>query len=114
MPPRWPVDMTVLVVFYVLLAATAACLAMMGPFDAGTRVTRADLGPAWPLTIFEGTLRCEVGGAIILQHHGTEYNLTRHDQHGAYADVAGIQAEDVAGNRKDLSPLIERGMRLCS
>jgi len=105
--------LTVLAAFYLLLAVIAAYLVTMGPFDAGTTVTRAELGPAWPLTISEGTLHCEFGGEIVIQHRGTGYSLTSHDKHGAYTDAAGIQADDLARGKKDLSPLIELGKRLC-
>jgi len=102
-----------LVAFYLLLAAILTCLAIMRPFDAGIKITRAEFGPAWPLTISEGTLNCEFRGEIVVQHRGTGYSLTRHDKHGAYTDVAAIQADDLHGEKKDLSPLIERGQRLC-
>ena len=102
-----------LVAGYALLVVIAGCLAIMRPFGAGTKVTRAELGAAWPLTIPEGTLRCEFRGEIILQHRGTGYSLTRHDAHGAYTDVAAIQADDLDGQKKDLTPLIERGRLLC-
>ncbi len=65
------------------------------------------------MTISEGTLRCEFRGEIILQHRGTGYSLTRHDAHGAYTDVAAVQADDLDGGKKDLTPLIERGRLLC-
>jgi hypothetical protein len=112
-PSRWPAGTRVLVAFYLLLAAIAAYLAVAWPLDPGTKVTRAELGPAWPLTISEGTLRCEVREQITLQYRGTGYSLTRHDDHGAYSDVGRIRADDPAGGKKDLSPLIERGERLC-
>ena len=112
-PSRWPIDLRMLVAFYLFVTGIVAYLAIVGPFDAGTRITRAELGPAWPLTIAEGTLHCEFRGEIIVQHGGTAYSLTRHDKHSAYTDVAAIQIDDRDGNKKDLSPLIERGRRLC-
>jgi hypothetical protein len=112
-PIRWPVDIRMLVACYVLLVIIAGCLAILRPFGAGTKVTRAELGAEWPLTISEGTLRCEFRGEIILQHRGTGYSLTRHDAHGAYTDVAAIQADDINGGKKDLTTLIERGSLLC-
>lgn len=82
-------------------------------FDAGTRITRSELGPAWPLTISNATLHCEFRGEIVVQHRGTGYSLTDHDKHGAYTDIGEIHAEDADGRKKDLGPLIERGKRLC-
>lgn len=110
---RWPVGRSVLVAFYLFLAAFAAYVAIAWPLGAGVKVTRAELGPAWPLTISEATLHCEAGQEIVLQYRGTGYSLTRHDEHGAYSDVGRIRADDPAGGKKDLSPLIERGERLC-
>lgn len=113
-PSGWPVvDLRMLVALYVLLAVIAGFLALQGPFDAGTRITRAALGPAWPLTISEATLHCEFRGEIVVQHRGTGYSLTRHDKHGAYTDIGAIHAEDTDGRKKDLGPLIERGKHLC-
>ena len=110
---RWPVGTPAIVAFYVLLAVIAGCLAMAWPLDAGTEVSRADLGPAWPLTISQGMLRCEAGDEIVLQHRGTGYSLTRHDRDGAYSDVGRIRADDPEGGKRDLTPLIDRGKRLC-
>lgn len=90
-----------------------SCERRRGPFGAGTRITRAELGPAWPLTISEATLHCEFRGEIVVQHRGTGYSLTGHEKHGAYTDIGAIHAEDTDGRRKDLGPLIERGKRLC-
>ena len=112
-PSPRPVDIRALVAFYLLLAAIAAYLAILGPLDAGSTITRAEYGPAWPLTISEGTLHCEFRGEIIVQHRGTGYSLTPHEEHGAYTDVAAIHATAPDGKKKDLSPLIERGKRLC-
>lgn len=50
---------------------------------------------------------------VLLHHRGTGYSLTRHDRHGAYSDVGRIRADDPVGGKQDLSPLIERGTRLC-
>lgn len=110
---RWAAGATLLVAYYLLLAAIAGYLVIAGPLDTGTKVTRTELGPAWPLTIPEGTLRCEVGKEITLHYRGTGYSLTSHDDHGAYSDIARIRADNPAGGKMDLSPLIERGQRLC-
>ena len=110
---RWAAGTSLLVAFYLLLAAIAVSLVIAWPLDAGTKVTRTELGLAWPLTISEGALRCEVGEEITLQYRGTGYSLTSHDDHGAYSDIARIRADNPAGGKMDLSPLIERGQRLC-
>jgi hypothetical protein len=110
---RWPAGTSLLIAYYLVLVALAGYLVIAWPLDAGTKVTREELGSAWPLTISEGTLRCELGKEITLHYHGTGYSLTRHDDHGAYSDIARIRADNPAGGKMDLSPLIERGQRLC-
>lgn len=101
------------VAFYILLVTVVAYLAFAWPLDSGVKVTREELGPAWPLTISEGILRCESGHEITLQRGGTTYTLNRQVEHGAYSDIGPIRADDPAGGKKDLSPLTERGTRLC-
>jgi hypothetical protein len=68
---RWSDGTSVLVPFYLLLVAIGAYLAITWPLDAGIKVTREELGAAWPLTVSDGTLRCEAGGEITLQDGGT-------------------------------------------
>ncbi|MGH9276639.1 MAG: DUF2511 domain-containing protein [Acidimicrobiales bacterium] len=103
----------ILVAVALLFTATLAWVLIAGRFDRGLPVTRDQFGPAWPLTVSEGTLRCESWAEITLQHGGTTYRLDGGLDHGAYSDISPLRAEDGAGGKKDLAPLIERGSRLC-
>lgn len=74
----------------------------------------------WPLTVEQGTLRCEANSAVIFQSpEGTKYALNgtataRADQRG-YADVDEIWRDnpDVPGLKVDIGGLISDGLELC-
>ncbi len=71
------------------------------------------MGDDWPLTVSKGILRCETKREITFQHDGTTYSLNGTAEHGANSDVAPIRAQEPSGAKKDLDPLVERGVRLC-
>jgi len=87
---------------------------------SGGKVSRADFGEAWPLTIEEGTLACVPGNRIVLFANGQVYavnGLARGNmaQRG-WRDIQEIWADAPGdlGLKKDIGPLIERGLTLCS
>lgn len=98
----------------------AAC-SSGGSGGSGSKVSAATMGARWPLTLPEGTLRCEHGTAVVLEAGGNTYALngaaiTVASRYG-YADVHSIWADDAQlgyGLKKDLSVLITPGLELCS
>lgn len=79
-------------------------------------ITRADFGADWPLTVDEGVLTCEGAGAVYFTGEGTRYavNGLARTQKDA-PDIDPIWADDpsVEGLKKDIGPLIDRGLELC-
>lgn len=76
-------------------------------------VSRAILGDDWPLTVDEGVLTCTGSGglgAVTFTTGSTAYAVNGVAvQRGAGIDIAPIL---VAG--KDISPVLERGLALCT
>lgn len=86
-----------------------------GGADPG-KVTRADFGDSWPLTVESGTLRCDgsdgVGKAYIVTSEGTFAlnGLAKSE----YDDIDPIWAEGDDGiPKKDIAPLIDAALELC-
>lgn len=76
----------------------------------------------WPLTVERGQLRCigsrGAGAVVFLTPDGTNYavNGTAKTQLPDVAEIDAIWANDRslgAGLKKDIGPLIERGLKLC-
>lgn len=83
-------------------------------------VSRATFGERWPLTVEEGVLACRGSGgvgAVTFTAGNTTYAVNGIAvQDGTFTDIKAIWADnpDVAGLKKDIGPLIERGLALCS
>ncbi|GAB3783882.1 hypothetical protein GCM10027601_17000 [Nocardioides ungokensis] len=79
------------------------------------------MGKKWPLTVDSGTLSCDgsngVGAVVFTASDGTKYALNgTAKSSGNYADIRPIWADDKAlgyGLKKDISPLIDKGLTLC-
>lgn len=85
-----------------------------GPLE----VSRSDFGDDWPLTVERGTLACEEPSAVIFTTGGTTYAVNGMasglaDQRGWEAEIDPIWAEGEAAPRKNIGPLIDRGLELC-
>lgn len=94
-----------------LLLTLAGCMMQMDP--QGVRVSRAEFGERWPLTVATGILRCERSDEITFQWRGSTYALTGRTEHSAYSDIHEIWADGQGGRRKPLAPLVDRGRELC-
>ena len=106
-PRPWWVFLVPLMILVVLLVAFASR-------EPSRRVTRAEFGPAWPLTLDSAVLTCAYGREITVTSRGTTYSLNGPVEHGAYDAVGPIWADAASGAGKaDLAPLIDAGMRLC-
>jgi hypothetical protein len=105
-PPLIPLALVIVVI--------VALVTVGNSFDSGVRVAEGEFGAAWPLTVSQGILRCEYGSEITFQSDGTTYTLRRSTEHGENnSDIAPIWGQVPAGMKKDLTPLIEKGVTLC-
>jgi hypothetical protein len=103
-----------LLVVLTLAIVIVALLTVGNSFDSGVVVTERELGAAWPLTVSKGTLRCEYADEVTFQSGGTTYTVRRSTEHGENSnDIAPIWAQGPAGMKKDLTPLIEKGLTVC-
>jgi hypothetical protein len=77
---------------------------------------REDFGEAWPLTVDKARVWCEPGGAVLLISNQTIYAVNGKAVElfgGQYRAIDEIWAEDAAGAKKDMTPIIGEGTRLC-
>lgn len=102
---------------------------MLGPTDTPGPtlappgyVSREMIGDGWPLTIENGILACDGSrgvGAVIFRTGGKVYAVNgiakQRAERNGWQDIAPIWADNpsVAGLKKDIGPLIERGLMLC-
>ncbi|WP_163645871.1 DUF2511 domain-containing protein [Mycobacterium conspicuum] len=72
-------------------------------------------GP-WPLTVPDGTLRCEPPGRVTITNGGVTYwiNGSAKAAH-KYADLHDVWRDnpDIPGTKIDIGPLLDRGRALC-
>ena|SRR5437660_8134727 len=81
---------------------------------SSVQVTRADFGDAWPLTVDGGTLACEGAGAVTFTVGGTTYAVNgMASGNGQWPDIDPIWAKGSDTPKKDIGPLIDRGLQLC-
>ena len=79
-----------------------------------SHVTREQFGVTWPLTLLEGTLRCEGAGAVVIRAtDGRDFGVN--GLAAKYLDIAPVWADDPAnpGLKMSLGPLIDAGAKLC-
>ena len=87
--------------------------------DDPAHVSRAELGAEWPLTVDEGTLRCDgakEAGAVFFETDGRVYpvnGIARGRTNGPEIDEIWADDPDFAGAKKNIGILIERGLKLC-
>ena len=86
--------------------------------DEAGRVTRADMGTQWPLTVEEGTLACDgkngIGAVTFKAPDGKVYAVNGSAKTQGSADIEPIWATgEGAIPKQDISPLIEKGLALC-
>lgn len=107
-------------VFGLAACASTADSSNAGSDGGGKKVTSAEFGPDWPLTVDSGTLMCDgsggVGDAYIVVN-GENYALNGLAKgSGNYKDIRPIWADDKAlgqGLKKDIGPLIDAALELC-
>lgn len=111
------------------LSVFAATLVMLGLTDAtgdadGRRVTAAELGDRWPLTVREGKIACIPGpvvpgirrvDAVVLHSRGKTYALNGAAKSRGYLPIEPIWKNDPAipGLRINIGPLIDLALKEC-
>lgn len=76
-------------------------------------VSAADFGDKWPLTVDSGVLRCEEQ-AVVFRYEGVDYAVNGTAKSRGYPPIDPIWADgDLEGTKKDIGPLIQRGLELC-
>jgi Protein of unknown function (DUF2511) len=80
-------------------------------------VKRAHFGEDWPLTVNGGWLSCQAGGAVVFSARATSYavNPLARGLPWVYNDISEILADDPEnpGQKKDIYPLLRKGLQLC-
>jgi hypothetical protein len=93
--------------------------AEMEAADDPAHVSRAALGDEWPLTVEEGTLRCDgaqQAGAVFFETGGRVYpvnGIARGRRDGPEIDEIWADDPDIPGAKKNIGILIERGLAVC-
>ncbi len=109
--PAPPLAYPLAVICLVLLAAGFVGLSSR---EVGRRVTQAEFGASWPLTVPRALLMCEYGHEITVTVDGRTYSLTPPPAHGAYDDVGPIWApEPGTSGHMAMTPLTDAGRQLC-
>jgi hypothetical protein len=83
-------------------------------------ITETDFGDAWPFTVARGLLQCTGSngyGPVTFYSGGIQYALND----AAIVDGAGTRVDpiladdpDIPASKKDIQPVIERGLELCA
>lgn len=82
-------------------------------------VSRAELGDEWPLTVEDGTLRCDgakEAGAVYFEANGRVYpvnGIARGRTDGPEIDEIWADDPAIPGAKKHIGVLIEHGLKLC-
>ena len=87
-----------------------------GGGDASSVQLSADqYGSKWPLTVKEGTLRCEGVQSVVFEANGSSYGVNGSALDQGFKDIHPIWKDDPAlkGLKISISPLINRGLALC-
>lgn len=79
------------------------------------RVTRAEHGERWPLTVEEGEVECLPGGVFVFHHGGKTYALNGMAEGKGYADIRPIWRDDPTqpGLKISIGPLISAANSAC-
>jgi Protein of unknown function (DUF2511) len=87
--------------------------------ESDEKISKSDFGNAWPFTVEEGLLSCKGGngfGAVIFSSNGVTYAVNgiakgRKTYNGI--EVIWIDNPAIPGIKKNLSTIIDRGLKLC-
>jgi hypothetical protein len=83
-------------------------------------ITKESFGEAWPLTVSRGELGCrrgEVTFIVVDDRNGNAvtYAVNAKAKESGHRDISEILADNPKspGTKKDIGPLIDRGLKLC-
>lgn len=104
-----------------LFLALAGCTEFSADKLSGNevRITKQEYGGAWPFTVDEGVLACKGSGglgAVVFTVNGRTYGVNGIARGGKrYEDIDQIWANHPSnpGAKKNMSPITERGLKLC-
>jgi hypothetical protein len=93
--------------------------------NAGTTITKRELGTKWPFTVTSGQLECIKGQAVIFHANGKIYGVNGFAKSLGYAAIDPIWRGDpemkklLAGTgsfipKVDIGPVINKGLSLCN
>jgi uncharacterized membrane protein len=79
------------------------------------RVSRSQFGEEWPFTVEEGILRGRGWGSVTFKARGEEFAVNGVAKGQGFKDIEVIWANDPeTGLKKNIGPIIERGLELCA
>ena len=79
------------------------------------RVSRGQFGEEWPFTVEVGVLRGRGRGSVTFRARGEEYAVNGVAKGQGFKDIDAIWANDAeTGWKKNIGPVIERGLELCA
>ncbi|MCE5322356.1 YebY family protein [bacterium] len=108
------------------IATVLPVMLLTGCGSSGTKITQAEYGDKWPFTVNEGTLSCRETGRVVGTTKMVEVTFTANGityalngtakQNNSYANVDSIWAKDTSlpGTKKDIGPIIDRGLALAN
>lgn len=107
-----------LIVTTILLSVALAALTSCGGDLASNelRISRDDFGDDWPFTVDEGILACVGVSEVVFKAGGKTYAVNGMAVGtGKYAEVEEIWADNpsIPGTKKNIGPIIDRGLELC-
>lgn len=87
------------------------------PASNEQKMSRADLGDDWPLTVESGIVRCEGAGEIYFDAaNGTTYavnGLALGRDTAPKIDPIWANNPDIKGTKINIGPIIDQGLELC-
>lgn len=106
--------MTLALVPFLYTAAWVSRREQLSP-STSERITRVQFGEDWPFIVDEGVLRRHRIGSVTFKANGTEYAVNGLAKSQGFKDVDEIWADDPeTGMKKNIGPIIERGLGLAA
>lgn len=104
---------------FLLALLALAVLPSAAVADGSARMTKTQYGKRWPLTVKSGTVHCS-GDAVTFATDGANGRIyaVNGTALGRYPNMPKIRAiwrkdPSIPGARIDISPIIDRGLKLC-
>jgi Protein of unknown function (DUF2511) len=105
--------LTIALVPFLYGAAWLSRREQVGPTKS-MRVSRSQLGEEWPFTVEEGLVQGRGWGSVTFKARGEVYAVNGVAKGQGFKNIDAIWANDPAtGLKKNIGPIIERGLELC-